>query len=109
DRQETQPYQKEAQLHRGTGRPRRRAAWSSSSSFEVSRANLRVGQELLPGAAQDDPPGLHHITAIGEPERVVRVLLDKEHRHVLPLIDLANRLEDRFDDERGQPEGGFVE
>src|SRR5258708_17203647 len=81
----------------------------SSPALEIGRAHLAVGEELAAGAGERDLPGLHDIAAMGEAERVVRVLLDQEHRDLLLLVDLADHLEDLLDDERREAERRLVE
>jgi hypothetical protein len=84
-------------------------AGSVPTSFEVCGAHLGVGQQLGSGAAEHDPPGLHHIAAMSQPQRMMGVLLDEEHGHVLPLVDLADDAEDLLDDQRRQAERRLVE
>src|SRR5271165_3627355 len=87
----------------------RRAGRSRLTSFEISRAYLGVGQQLGPGAAQHNPPGLHYIAAVGELQRLVRILLDQQHGRLLPLVDFADRAENLLDHERRQSERRLVE
>src|ERR1700736_6249143 len=89
---------------RRAARPRR-----SSPAFEIGRADVAVCEELAPGAGERDLAGLQDIAAMGEPQGVMRVLLDQEHRYLLLLVDLADHLEDLLDDERRQPQRGLVE
>src|SRR6266851_4855691 len=81
----------------------------SSPALEIGGAHLAVGEELAPGAGERDLPGLHDIAAMGEPQGMVRVLLDQEHRDLLLLVDLADHFEDLLDDERREAERGLVE
>src|SRR6266849_1409487 len=58
----------------------------SSPALEIGGAHLAVGEELAPGAGERDLPGLHDIAAMVEPQGMVRVLLDQEHRDLLLLV-----------------------
>ena len=54
---------------------------------------------------QHDLAGLEHVAALGDLERVVRVLLDQQDRRAL-RVDLADRLVDLVDDHRREPSEG---
>src|ERR1700756_5399975 len=81
----------------------------TAAGFEIGGAHLGIGEELISAAAQHDPTGLHHITAMSEPQSLMRILLDEEHRHLLPLIDFANRPQDLPDNQWRQAERRLVE
>src|SRR5215831_6481998 len=84
-------------------------AGSLPTTFEVGGLHLGIGQKFGPGAGECDASGLHHITAMGKPQRVMGVLLDKEHSHILSFVDFADDTEDLPDDQRRQTERRFVE
>ena len=61
-------------------------ASSVPTPFEIGGAHLGVGQQLGPGPAEHDPPGLHHIAAMGQPQRMVSVLLDETSLGLAPML-----------------------
>jgi hypothetical protein len=63
----------------------------TTAAFKIGGAHLGIGEKLFPAAAQHDPSGLHDITAMSEPQSLMRILLDEEHRRLLPPIDFPNR------------------
>jgi len=73
-------------------------AGSMPTTFEISGLHLGIGQKFGTSAAERNPAGLHHITAMGEPQRVMGILFDEEHRRLLPFVHLANYIENLFDD-----------
>src|SRR5215467_6279724 len=84
-------------------------AGSVPTTFEISGLHLGIGQKFGTSAAERNPAGLHHITAMGEAQRVMGILLDEEHRRLLPFVHLANYIENLFDDQRRQSERRFIE
>src|SRR5262249_22526284 len=79
------------------------------AAFEIGGTDVLVGEQLLPGAGQRDMTGLHDIAAMREAKRVMRILLDEEHRYLLFLVDRADDIEDLLYDHRREAERGFVE
>src|SRR6185437_178304 len=84
-------------------------ARASPPALEICGAHLAVMEELAARPGQDDAAGLHDIGTVRQAQRVMRVLLDEEHRDVLLLVDLADHFEDLLDDQRRQAERGLVE
>src|SRR3990170_633234 len=76
--------------------------------FQVSRADLRSGGQLLDGAAEADVGLAHEVDAVGEGHRDLQVVLDEEDRHA-GLVDLGQDVADLLDQERGEALGGLVD
>ena len=75
---------------------------------EVRRRDLRVGAEPGRGPFEDHGAVVDDVDAVGELEGHFGVLLDEEHADVL-VLEFADGVHDRGDDERGEALGGFVE
>ena len=82
---------------------------SSMPAFKIGGAHLRIGKQLCPRATHRNHAIDHDITAMGELERVVGVLLDKENREALGAVQIADRVEDLFDDQRRKTKGRLVQ
>ncbi len=88
--------------HRVAVRGRPRAAGRRSAAAPgFSRSSLRVARVL-------DPPALHHVGAVGQPERERRELLDQQHPDA-GLGDRADRRDQALDDDRRQPQRQLVD
>src|SRR5947209_19901131 len=68
-----------------------------SSSPEIRAAHVVVVEQVAGRALEDDAPGLHHVGAVGHPERSVGVLLDHEHGRPAPP-DVGDDRERHLDD-----------
>src|SRR5258708_4641619 len=79
-----------------------------SLDAEVRALDVGRAEQLLAGAGLHDRPGLEHIAAVGDLERLRRVLLDQEDGDAL-RVDLAHDLEDRLDEDRREAERRLVE
>ena len=53
---------------------------AASDLAEVGPADVLVGGEALGRVGQDHAPGLEHVAAMGDMERLQRVLLDEQDR-----------------------------
>src|SRR5262249_29950663 len=71
---------------------------------------LHVGrvEKLLPRSAQSDAASLHHVAAVGDLQRLARVLLDEEDRLAL-LLQLAQGQEYLRDELGREPQRRLVE
>src|SRR5689334_20444601 len=54
---------------------------SAVAAFEIGGPHFRIGQQLAAGAAQGDQAVDHHVSAMSELQRVIRVLLHQEYGH----------------------------
>src|SRR6202011_3252934 len=79
------------------------------SAFEIGRADLRALEQLAAGAGEREQAVDHDVAAVGELERVERVLLDQEHGELVLAVEVADRGENLFDQERREAERGLVE
>lgn len=79
------------------------------SAAEIGAAHLGVGAEGGGIVLEDDAAGLHDIAAVGHFEGEIGVLFDEQDGDAALAIDLGDLLEDGFDEQRGDAEGGFVE
>src|SRR5207245_4827603 len=75
---------------------------------EVGALHVGRREELLAGAVLDHVPGLEHVRAVRDLERLRGVLLDEEDRRS-PLVDLHAYAEDRLNEDRREAEGRLVE
>src|SRR5439155_22325481 len=80
----------------------------SLGETEVGGPDARVGRQRAGGAADHDAPRLENISARGEGERAVGVLLDEEHGHALG-VDALDDAEDLPGETRGEAERRLVE
>ena len=74
---------------------------------EVGVAYLGVVEQLFTAAAHDDVAVLQHVAAISQLQRLVGVLLDKEHGHAI-FAQLLDDVEDLLDDDRRQTQRRLV-
>src|ERR1700746_1037236 len=81
----------------------------TAAGFEIGGAHLGIGEELLSAGAPPDPSGLHHVTAMSEPQSLMRILLDEEYRRLLPLLDFPNRFYNLRDNQGRKAERRLVE
>src|SRR5947207_2674069 len=88
--------------------PRVRAGTSQESAAKIRARDAFVTQQLGACASHDDATQVHHVGAIGEPQRAEGVLLDEQHRDALSL-QLGQRVEDALHDHRREPERRFIE
>src|SRR5437867_1683375 len=82
---------------------------SVTAALEIGRAHLGPGEELAAAAGERDAAVDHDVTAVGELQRVIGVLLDQEYGQPLLLVELAQHLEDLPHDQRRQTKGRLVE
>src|SRR6266566_6765600 len=88
---------------------RGRSARFNRSAFEIGRADLRALEQLATGPGERDQAVDHDVAAVGELERVERVLLDQEHGELVLAVEVANRGENLFDQEWREAERRLVE
>src|SRR6266702_1063531 len=69
--------------------------------LQVSRADLRLGVQLLDGPAEAYVGLAHEVDAVGERHRHLQVVLDEEDRYPGP-VDLGQHVADLLDHERGE-------
>src|SRR5687767_938463 len=81
--------------------PPRTPRGGSRQLAEIRLSGLGVLEEVLGRVGQDHLAGLDDVAPVGDLQRHVRVLLDEEDRGAL-LVDLRDRLEDLFDQDRSQ-------
>src|SRR5262249_26076265 len=79
------------------------------SAFQISRADLRTLEQLAAGTGERDQAVDHDIAAVGELERMERVLLDQEYRELVLAVELTDGGENSFDQKRREAERGLVE
>ena len=60
-----------------------------------------VVEQVCAGAGEHNPPGFQDIGPVGDPERLVDVLLHEQNGDPLP-VDLGDDVEDVLDEERRQ-------
>src|SRR6185312_17245853 len=84
-------------------------ALSARTAFEIRGADMLVREQLGAGAGQGDVAGLHHIAAMRETERVMRVLLDQENGDLLLAVYRADDIENLLHDQRREAERRLVE
>src|SRR5437868_2860470 len=78
-----------------------------TSTAKVGLAQILVPEQFRRRAGQDDAPGLQHVSAVGDRQRDVRVLLDRQDRDTR-FVYLLNDLEVLLDQDRRQPHRGLV-
>src|SRR5207302_1052958 len=78
------------------------------STPQIRARDAFVAQQLGACASHDDATQVHHVGAIGEPQRAECVLLDEQHRDALSL-ELGQRVEDALHDHRRESERRFIE
>src|SRR5215472_3368060 len=76
---------------------------------EVELADVIVSPEFGGRTLEDDPPVLHDVAVIGNPEGDPRVLLDEEKRRPSLRIDLLDDLEDLTYQEWRESERRLIE
>src|SRR5216684_4039822 len=76
---------------------------------QVRLAHLGVLEQLPGCSGEHDAPALEHVAAARDAERHARVLLDHEHGRAEALVDLADAVEHRLHQDRGEPQRGLVE
>src|SRR5687768_2623188 len=58
-----------------------------TSHAEEGFLDVGIIEKVRTGAGQHDAAGLQHVRAMGDPQRLINVLLDEENGHAL-LVDL---------------------
>src|SRR4030095_4560707 len=86
---------------------RQRASAAASSAAEVVLTDVRIFQELLPGALEAIAAQFQHEAAAGDGGRLLRVLLPHHDRRSLPA-DGQDRLEYDVHHARVEAERGLV-
>src|SRR3989304_9144563 len=81
----------------------------NSSISQVGASHRFVPLQLLRRRLYHDVPCLKHVAVLGYGESQAHVLLHQEDRCVFLAVDRLDDAEDLADDERGQPQGGFIE
>ena len=67
--------------------------------FEIGCAHFRPGQQFAARALHRDDAVDHDVAAVGELERMKRILLDQKHRQALRAVEVGDRVEDHFDED----------
>src|SRR3954471_21636145 len=97
------PVMKAAPPNRTMVRPRKTGSETPRScsimallmpAFEIGGPYFLVRQQFAPGALERDVAVDHDVAAVGQLEGVEGVLLDQEHGHLLPPVDVLDPLED---------------
>ena len=81
----------------------------SRLATEIGFADFGVCAESGGLVLEGDAAGFEDVTVMGDFEGEVGVLFDEENGDALGFVDLDDFLENGFDEERGDAEGGFVE
>jgi hypothetical protein len=69
---------------------------------QVGRLDLRVVQQVIASSSQDDASVLQHIGTMSKTQGMVGILFDKQDRHAILPVDLANDGEDVADIDRSE-------
>lgn len=75
---------------------------------QISLTDFVVRQQVGTGIGQHHFPGFEHVAAVGHLQRLVGVLFHQKHSDAL-LANCLDDFEDLRNDERRQPECGFVQ
>src|SRR4051794_30385269 len=86
-----------------------RAGQKKPSTPEIRLADVRARKKLFRRTGEHDAAALEHVTAACHRERHARVLLDDEHGCPEGAVDLADALEHREHEARGEAERRLVE
>src|SRR3954469_18662050 len=86
-----------------------RAGQIGPSTPQIRLADVRAREKLFRRTGEHDAAALEDVTAARHGERHARVLLDDEHGGPEGAVDLADALEHRQHEARGEAERGLVE
>src|SRR5579872_6268960 len=80
-----------------------------SATLEIGGADFRALQQFRAGSLERDQAVDHDIAAVGEPQRVIGVLLDDQYGEAVLPVECPDRLEDLARDQRRETKRRFVE